>query len=71
MDAMDVAARFAFHEADTEEKRDLHRHVRLTMATAAGIIRETVPEGREQALALTKLEEAMFWANAGVARGLS
>lgn len=27
------------------------------------------PAGREQALALTKLEEAIFWTNAGIARG--
>lgn len=27
-----------------------------------------VPAGREQATALTKLEEVMFWANAGIAR---
>jgi hypothetical protein len=27
-----------------------------------------VPAGREQALALTHLEQAIFWANAGVAR---
>lgn len=27
-----------------------------------------MPPGREQSLALTKLEEAIMWANAGVAR---
>ncbi|MER7726403.1 hypothetical protein [Streptomyces sp. NPDC096323] len=31
-------------------------------------INEQVPAGREQALALTKVEEAMFWANAAIAR---
>jgi hypothetical protein len=31
-------------------------------------IRNSVPEGREQALALTKLEECLFWCNAGIAR---
>jgi hypothetical protein len=34
----------------------------------AGIIKDVVPEGREQALAITKLEEAVMWANAGIAR---
>ena len=27
-----------------------------------------VPPSREQSLALTKIEEALFWANAGIAR---
>jgi len=34
----------------------------------AKVIRKEVPEGREQALALTKIEEALFWSNAGIAR---
>ena len=29
---------------------------------------EVMPEGRELALALTNLEQAVFWANAGIAR---
>lgn len=29
-----------------------------------------VPEGRELSIALTKLEEVMMWANAGVVRGI-
>lgn len=34
----------------------------------AKIVLEVVPRGREQSLALTKLEEGKFWASAGVAR---
>lgn len=34
----------------------------------AYLIAETVPPSREQSLALTNLEQAIFWANAGVAR---
>lgn len=29
---------------------------------------ELVPDGREKATAITKLEEFMMWANAGIAR---
>lgn len=31
-------------------------------------IEAVVPESRERSLALTKLEEVVFWANAGIAR---
>lgn len=34
----------------------------------AQLIVDTVPEGREQASALTRLEEVMFHANAGISR---
>lgn len=45
------------YEAIREEGRLLaHKLVKLT------------PAGREQALALTKLDEVVFWANAAIAR---
>lgn len=34
----------------------------------ARTIAEVVPPGREQSLALTELEQAIMWANAGIAR---
>lgn len=34
----------------------------------AEYLNEVVPDNRELALAITKLEEAVFWANAGIAR---
>lgn len=42
--------------------------VRLACKAAADSFIEMVPEGRELSLALTKLEEAMMWANEGIAR---
>jgi hypothetical protein len=32
------------------------------------LIADTVPSSRELSTALTKIEEAVFWANAGIAR---
>ncbi len=34
----------------------------------AYLINELVPNSREKSCAMTKLEEAIFWANAGIAR---
>lgn len=35
----------------------------------AEIIENLCPKSREQSLALTRLEESVFWANAAIARG--
>lgn len=61
--------RFAFHPANTDDKRMRHEQVRSTLLDAAdSIVEITGPATREQSLAVTKLEEAMFWANAAIAR---
>ncbi|MGC5398070.1 DUF7681 family protein [Streptomyces sp. DT20] len=64
----DIEHRFAFHAATTQEKRDDHTSVRQACRRLADQINEQVPAGREQALALTAVEQAMFWANAAIAR---
>lgn len=63
----DLLNRFA-HHAPTGGKADKHMHVRAHIGGVAEEICRLVPPGREQAIALTKLEEAMMWANAGIAR---
>lgn len=60
--------RFSFHPADTQQKKEAHETVRNTCLRHAIDINNNVPAGREQALALTHLEEVMFWCNAGIAR---
>lgn len=60
--------RFDFHPATTPERGEQHELVRAAVKTAAAALIDLVPAGRELATALTKLEEAMFWGNAGVAR---
>jgi len=68
MDAAEISHRFAFHPANTEEKRAGHGSIRAACAQLAVQIHERLPECREKSLAITKIEEAMFWANAGLAR---
>lgn len=65
----DIEHRFAFHPATTQERRDDHALVRDRTHELANVFNQLVPDGREKDLAITKLEEAMFWANAAIARG--
>jgi hypothetical protein len=68
MHTEDIANRFAFHAAATEEKREDHTSVRVNCANLAHFLNDKLPDGREKSTAITKLEEVMFWANAAVAR---
>lgn len=63
----DLNNRFDYHKPD-DAKAVLHQDIRDGSKALAQDIDAFVPDGREKALALTKLEEAMFWANAGIAR---
>ena len=64
----DIAHRFAFHAASTEEKKDAHTSVRQQCRQLADFLNEKLPTGREKSLAITHLEEVMFWGNAAIAR---
>jgi hypothetical protein len=46
----------------------LYQEIRTRARALAHFIVDAVPAGREQSLALTQLEQAVFWANAGIAR---
>lgn len=71
MDSADIEHRFAFHAATADEKRDAHTSVRQGCRELADLMNERLPEGREKSLAVTKLEEVMFWGNAALARQAS
>lgn len=66
--AADIEHRFAFHAASRQEKADEHTSARQGCRQLADRLNELLPEGREKSLAITKLEEVMFWANAAIAR---
>jgi len=63
----DIAHHFAFHKAD-DTTGLLHNEVRSTLGRTATKMAIMLPVGREAAVVQTKLEEAMFWANAAIAR---
>lgn len=64
------ANRFGYHKA-TEVTIPLHRELREDFLHLAEMIIRKVPAGRERALALTNLQQALFFANAGVAINLA
>lgn len=63
----DVDNRFTYH-APTPEQIPLYAQLRKEAHLLALQILYSVPEGRERALALTHLEMAVMWGNAGIAR---
>lgn len=59
---------FSYHKPPSQEVADRHGLVRgAGLACARELIR-FCPASRELSTAITKLEEAMFWANAAIAR---
>lgn len=61
--------RFKHHAPASDSKKPpLYERIRETMREAADVVVANTPECREQSIAVTKLEEAMFWANAAIAR---
>jgi hypothetical protein len=67
-DDEDLMNRFGYHPPKDDDTRGRHELVRACFLGAATMLVDSVPPGRELALAITALEEAMMWANAGIAR---
>jgi hypothetical protein len=63
----DLDNRFSYH-APAGDQADRYHALRNRAYTLATWIMETTPPSREQALALTKLEESIMWANSAIAR---
>ena len=64
----DIENRFSYHAPKDQSTVQAHEAVRAALKTTAHFVAGQIPAGREASLALTKLEEAMFWANAAIAR---
>ncbi len=67
MDSYDEHIIFKYHRPDPTDA-DKFVQIRDKAGEIAALLRELCPPGRELALARTKLEESVMWANAGIAR---
>lgn len=67
-DANDLRRRFSHHEPKTPDQSDRYTMLRTLFRDLAFALLELTPHSREQALMLTKLEEAAFWGAASIAR---
>lgn len=68
MESNDIDNRFDYHPPKDDETRQAHETVRAELRAVAYALDSLCPDGREKSLAITKLEEAMMWANAAIAR---
>jgi len=60
---------FDYHPADTQRKRDRHAAARDAVDVCFKRLEAELMPGRELSLVKTKLQEALMWANAGIAYG--
>lgn len=62
-----IESDFTFH-APKGDQPERYQKIREKAKALALLLVEVCPDRRERSLALTKLEEAVMWANAGIAR---
>lgn len=63
----ELLVRFSYH-APKEDQPERYTTIRAEALRLAQLIEASTPFCREQSLAFTKLEEAVMWANASIAR---
>lgn len=67
MATADLRNRFTYH-APKGDQADRYTAIRQAGLALAALLDHAAPDSREKSLALTKLEEAVMWANAAIAR---
>ena len=67
MDVKNIENNFVYHKPFGDQL-DRYVSIRDKAKELALHINNTCPDSREKSLAMTKLEEAVMWANAAIAR---
>ena len=67
LDEKEMTKRFTYH-TPTEGQTQKYAEIRDMGKAFTEIVDTLCPNSREQALAITKIEEAVMWANASIAR---
>lgn len=66
-DLNELIKRFNYHKPHGDQP-NRYQAIRQMLMNASLYIMGRTPKSREQSIVLTKLEEAMFWTNAAIAR---
>ena len=64
---IDIVRNFTYH-APKADQIDRYTQIRRAGLQMANLFTVCCPESRELSLAMTKVEEAVMWANAAIAR---
>ncbi len=64
---MNLQNNFTYH-APKEDQVARYAEIRQNCKVTAELIDRLCPDSREKSLAMTKMEEAVMWANASIAR---
>lgn len=64
----DLENRFTYHAPPDHKTINKYYQLRTLGKELAIKIADFCPDGREKSLAITKIEEAVMWANAAIAR---
>lgn len=64
----DLENNWNYHPVDDDDANDYLDEQRETFKNLATFVDDNLPESREKSMTLTKLEEALMWANAAIAR---
>lgn len=68
MNSDDLLNRFTFHPVADPKQGELYSEVRAKALALAQWLDHVSPDSRELSLAITHLEEVVFWTNAAIAR---